>query len=64
MTIKMETAEQFARRANIAKYRRILGTYLTTEERRFVERRMAEELVALQQLAGCVVSVSESIYAA
>jgi hypothetical protein len=64
MTIKMETAEQFARRANIVKYRRILGTYLTTEERRFVERRLAEEQAALRQLARSAAPVSESIYAA
>jgi hypothetical protein len=64
MTIKMETAEQYACRANIAKYRRILGTHLTAEERRFVERRVAEEQAALQQFARSVAPVSESTYAA
>ena len=43
MTLPMETAEQFAHRTNIARYQRILATYLTAEERRFVERRLAEE---------------------
>jgi hypothetical protein len=48
----LETALSFAHRANIARYRRILGTYLTAEERRFVEQRVAEEQAALDQLAG------------
>jgi hypothetical protein len=51
MTLRMETAQQFAHRANIERYRKILATYLTAEERRFVERRLAEEQQALQQLA-------------
>ena len=48
----METAQQFVRQTNIAKYRRILGTYLTAEERHFVERRLAEEQAALAQITG------------
>ena len=51
MTLRMETADQFAHRANIERYRKILATYLIAEERRFVEGRLAEELLALQQLA-------------
>ncbi len=62
MTFRMETAEQFARRANIAKYQKILAKYLTTDERRFVERRIAEEQAALQQLAGR--TRNETTYAA
>jgi hypothetical protein len=58
----METAEQFAHRANIAKYQKILATYLTTDERHFVERRIAEERAALEQLAGRI--GNETTYAA
>jgi hypothetical protein len=50
MTLRMETADQFAHRAKITRYQIILATYLTAEERRFVERRLAEEQAALQQL--------------
>jgi len=42
---------QFVHRANIAKYKRILTTYLTEHERRFVEARLAEEQAAFCQLA-------------
>ena len=38
MTLRMETADQFAHRAKITRYQIILATYLTAEERRFVER--------------------------
>ena len=41
----------FAHKTNIEKYRRILGTHLTAEERRFVERRLDEERKAVEQLA-------------
>ncbi len=64
MALRMETAEQFAHRANIAKYQRILATYLTAEERRFVERRLAEEQAALQQLAWSIAPESRSTHAA
>jgi hypothetical protein len=50
----LETASQFARRANIERYRKILGTHLIAEERRFVERRLAEEQALLQKLRGSV----------
>ena len=63
MTLRMETADQFAHRSNIAKYQKILATYLTIEERRFVERRLAEERAALQQLAWSVARESQSTYA-
>jgi len=64
MTLRMESADQFAHRANIAKYQKILSTYLTAEERRFVERRLAEERAALQQLAWSVASKRQSTHAA
>jgi len=60
MDWQMETAEQFVHRTNIVKYRRILGTYLTSEERRFVERRLTEEQAALQQVAGSVAAADNS----
>ncbi len=40
----------FVHRSNIAKYGRMLTTYLTELERRFIERRLAEEQAALQHL--------------
>jgi hypothetical protein len=52
MTFFRETTEQYARRQNLARYRRLLDTHLTAEERRFVERRVAEEQVALRRLSG------------
>jgi hypothetical protein len=36
--------ERFSRAANIQRYRRLLATRLADQERRFVERRLAEEL--------------------
>jgi len=63
--LQMETkTQQFVHRMNIARYQRILGTYLTAEERRFVERRLAEERAALQQLAWSVASKRQSTHAA
>lgn len=50
MTPEAEIA-RFVHQANIAKYQKILTTYLT-EHRRFVERRLAEEQAALKRLAG------------
>jgi hypothetical protein len=41
---------EFVHRANIAKYQKMLTTYLTPYERDFVERRLAEERNSLQQL--------------
>jgi len=51
MTPEAEIA-RFVHQANIAKYQKILTTYLTEHERRFVERRLAEEQAALKRLAG------------
>ena len=64
MALRMETAERFAHRANITNYQKILATYLTAEERRFVERRLAEEQAALQQLAWNIAPEGQSNYAA
>ena len=41
----------FAHKANIERYRKILGTFLTAKEEGFVKRRLAEEQTALEQLA-------------
>jgi hypothetical protein len=41
----------FVHKANIERYRKILETFLTTEEEHFVRRRLAEEQTALDQLA-------------
>jgi hypothetical protein len=41
----------FARRTNAERYRRMLETHLTVAERLFVERRLAEEEEAVQQIA-------------
>ena len=48
MTLELPTNPQFVHRANIGRYRRILATYLTDQERHFVERRLAEEQASLQ----------------
>ena len=64
MALRMETAERFAHRANIAKYQKILATYLTAEERRFVEHRLAEEQATLQQLAWNIAPEGQSTHTA
>ena len=63
MTLRMETAEH-AHRANIARYQKILATYLTADERRFVECRIAEEQAALHELAWSVTPECQSTHAA
>ena len=62
MTLQGDTMQHFVHRENIARYQRILRTYLTAEERRFVERRLREEQSALEQVAGRIHPVSESAY--
>ena len=62
MMLQSETTQQFVHRENIVRYRRILGTYLTAEERRFVERRLLEEQTALQKFASQIRPVGESNY--
>jgi hypothetical protein len=49
MSRQMDIAE-FVHRANVAKYQKILATYLMPHEREFVERRLAEERAELQRL--------------
>jgi hypothetical protein len=49
MTLELETTLKFAHRANIDRYEKILATYLTDDERHFVERRLAEERASLEQ---------------
>jgi len=44
-------ARLHAHRNNIKRYRRLLQTSLTTLERNFIERRIAEEEAALDRLA-------------
>ena len=52
MTLELQSKLQFTHRANIDKYKKILKTYLTDEERHFVEQRLAEEQTSLDdQLA-------------
>ena len=63
MPSNIET-QRFALRTNIARYQKILTTYLTIEERRFVERRLEEDKVALQELAGEIKHVGRFTYAA
>lgn len=64
MMLNPETRQLFARRANVARYQKILETHLTAEERRFVERRLTEERAALQQLAGSFAPTNTSTPAA
>ena len=54
--------QHFVHRENIARYQRILRTYLTAEERRFVERRLLEEQSAVEQVAVRIRPVSELAY--
>jgi hypothetical protein len=45
-------------RNNIDRYRRLLKTKLTELERRFIERRLSEEKIAMDELAGSTFPVS------
>ena len=49
MASDLEANFRWVHRANIGRYRKILRTFLTAEERSFVERRLAEEEAALQR---------------
>ena len=51
MTSELNKALRSAHRANIDRYRRLLQSNLSDNEREFVERRIAEEQRALQRLA-------------
>jgi hypothetical protein len=52
MIADLESTLRWAHQANLARYRRLLATHLTDNERQFVERRIAEEREALRQVAG------------
>ncbi|CCE09166.1 conserved hypothetical protein [Bradyrhizobium sp. STM 3843] len=43
-TIRLSSRARFSREANVRRYRSLLATKLADHERRFVERRLAEEL--------------------
>ncbi len=64
MAQNMDNVQCFAYRANIVRYKKILATYLTAEERRFVERRLREEQAALQQLLANVGAANKLNYVA
>ncbi len=51
MSAALESTLRWTHEANIERYGRILQTHLTDDERRFVERRLAEEREALHQMA-------------
>ena len=64
MTSNTGTTQEFVHRANIVKYQKILGTYLTDYERRFVEHRLSEEQASLRQFVSNVRTEAKSSYAA
>ncbi len=51
MTAALRSTLRWVHQANIERYGRILRTNLTDDERRFVQRRLAEEREALKQMA-------------
>jgi hypothetical protein len=51
MRSERNTTQRFTHRANLTQWRKILSGHLTTAERDFVERRVAEEQEALRKLA-------------
>jgi hypothetical protein len=55
MASELNTNIKFGHRANIDRYKKVLATYLTDEERHFVERRLAEEQASLEQPEFCEV---------
>lgn len=54
MSTDLESTLRWAHEANLERYRRLLETCLTDNERQFVERRIAEEREALRQVAGTI----------
>ena len=64
MTSSTGATQEFVHRANIVKYQRILGTYLTDYERRFVEHRLSEEQAALRQIVSNVRTEAKPSHAA
>ncbi len=51
MKFQGDSAQIFAHRANVARYRRMLTGRLTPVERDFIERRLTEENEALRKIA-------------
>jgi len=51
MSSDFSTALEYAHRANIERYQRLLKTYLADNERQFVEQRLAEEQADLQRIS-------------
>lgn len=49
---EIEASFSFAHRANIERYKKLLGTYLTDDERVFVQRRLEEEKAGLRRQTG------------
>ena len=47
----LKASRHFGHQAYIDRYRKMLGSYLTPQERDFVERRLTEEIAALEILA-------------
>jgi hypothetical protein len=64
MRLDRDATRLLVRRTNVERYRRMLKTHLTITERLFVERRLAEEEVALQQTArnGAPINTSSSLH--
>jgi hypothetical protein len=50
-TSELDTAMMSAHRKNIERYQWLLESALSTDERRYVQRRVAEEEAALQRIA-------------
>jgi hypothetical protein len=51
MSVDLNGTLQWAHRANIERYRRILETEITAREREFIERRLAEEEESLLKIS-------------
>ena len=64
MSKDLATAFQYAREANITRYRKLLDTHFTDIERAFVKRRLAEEQSALQQITRSAEPTRTSVGAA
>jgi hypothetical protein len=56
--LDQDLARLRAHRNNLSRYRRLLKTKLSDIERRFVERRLAEEQTALEALAADVFPIA------
>ena len=61
MTSDPALMREFVLRANTEHYRKILRTYLTEQERAFVNRRIAEEEATFRKAVAGSATVSSSI---